>query len=431
MHAGQKRLKGSTARFRVAMFGRRWGKNVLGIEEAMDAASHGQVVGWFEPTYKYVLEAWRDLVNRLRPLAKHVDEQQKRLELLNGGIVEAWTCDTPDPARGRAYDLVIVNEAGIIRNLLPIWQEAIRPTLTDRKGRALFMGTPKGRTHDFSQLFSKAQGATDWEAFRGPTSENPYIPQDEIEAAKADLPPAVFAQEFEGIPADDGGNPFGLDAIKACTTSKSSSETVHCFGWDFARAQDWTVGIGLSSDYQVVKFHRWQLIPWGEQKHQIHELNGPTPAWGDSTAMGGDVIVEDLQRMGVPMIGVPFSRQMKQKLMERLAVAIQQRKLRFPEGPISSELETFQYEYTDRGVRYSAPDGMHDDCVMALALAVFGRDQFGEIPELQAAPAFEEDRHPGFEMDKGHTRRKKPWERGWQPEKPDHHWIPNKDLTPL
>jgi hypothetical protein len=56
--------------------------------------------------------------------------------------------------------------------------------------------------------------------------------------------------------------------------------------------------------------------------------------------------------------------------MEGLAVAIQQREITFPEGPITNELNAFEYEYTRTGVRYSAPEGMHDDCVMALALAV-------------------------------------------------------------
>jgi hypothetical protein len=55
--------------------------------------------------------------------------------------------------------------------------------------------------------------------------------------------------------------------------------------------------------------------------------------------------------------------------MEGLALAIQQRKVLFPEGPIKDELENFEFEYTRTGVRYTAPEGLHDDCVCALALA--------------------------------------------------------------
>ena len=55
--------------------------------------------------------------------------------------------------------------------------------------------------------------------------------------------------------------------------------------------------------------------------------------------------------------------------MEGLAMAIQQRKITFPTGLIVEELKNFEYEFTRTGVKYSAPDGLHDDCVMALAMA--------------------------------------------------------------
>lgn len=426
LHAGQTRLSASPKRFRVAMFGRRWGKNVAAIDEAMTDALNGLAVGWFEPGYKYLLEAWRDLAQRLRPVQKHTSEQDKRIELLTGGLVEMWTADNPDAGRGRSYDKVIVNEAGIIRGLTNLWQQAIRPTLADRRGRALFLGTPKGRTHDFSQMFSRAeQDPVDWEAFRGPTSENPYIPKDEIEAAQAELPPAIFAQEFLGIPADDGGNPFGIDSILA-SVGPLGTDVPICWGWDFARAQDWTVGIALDQHYRVVGFHRWQHVPWGETKAMVASYNKAVPAWGDSTGVG-DAVVEDLQRAGVPMIGVPFSRPMKQQLMERLAGAIQQRKLTYPDGVIRSELETFGYEYTASGVRYEAPDGLHDDCVVALALAVYGRDQFGEFPASVPVPENLENKHPGFDYD-GKTRKK--W---YEPEEDntESKWLPSRERVRL
>ena len=56
--------------------------------------------------------------------------------------------------------------------------------------------------------------------------------------------------------------------------------------------------------------------------------------------------------------------------MEGLAVAIQRKEIRFPEGPIVQELLAYEYQYTRLGVRYSAAEGLHDDCVCALALAV-------------------------------------------------------------
>jgi len=403
MHPGQIRLTSSKARYRVAMFGRRWGKNVVAEDEAMTRALNGQAVGWGEPSYKYLLEPWRDLCSRLRPAAKHISEQEKRIELVTGGLIEMWTLDNPDAGRSRAYDHFIVNEAGIVRGLMALWEQAIRPTLTDRAGSALFLGTPKGRTHDFSLLFAKAEGGGDWEAFRGPTAENPYIPRSEIAAAKRELPPAIFAQEYEGIPADDGGNPFGLDAIRE-SVGELSTDPVVCWGWDFARAQDFLVGVGLDRLYRVAAFHRWQLKPWGESKALVHQLT-KAPAWGDSTGIG-DVIVEDLQRMGTPMQGYKFTPASKQQLMERLAAALQQGLVKIPDGVMRSELESFGFEYTAHGVRYSAPEGLHDDCVMALALAVYGRDQYGHIPAPPGPVVNDDDTHPGFDFAQAERKRR-------------------------
>ena len=124
------------ARFRVVMCGRRYGKSALGIRLACDAALKGQPVGWFAPSYKLALEAWRELSQRLQPIVARQNEQDKRMELVTGGVIEIWTLDTQDPARGRKYALAIIDEAGIAKDLLDVWQAAIRPTLVDFGGRA-------------------------------------------------------------------------------------------------------------------------------------------------------------------------------------------------------------------------------------------------------------------------------------------------------
>lgn len=387
-HSGQVALaeKLAGARFGVVMCGRRFGKTKWGIYQACRAALNGERVGWFAPTYKYAQEAWRELSHRLRPVARTVSEQEKRIELLTGGVIECWTMDTPDPARGREYHLVIVDEAGIVREIEAIWQAAIFPTLTVTEGRALFLGTPKGRTHGFSQMFAKGDAADDprWRSVRAATADNPFIPRAEIEIARAELPAGVFAQEYEGIPADDGANPFGLTAITACV-GPLSAEPPAVWGWDFARAQDWTVGIALDAYGHVCRLERWQGKPWGDTVRDVVRITGKVMAVGDSTGVG-DAVVEAIQRGGCPMDGLAFTAKSKQSLMQRLAAAIQNRQVAFPEGVIRSELETFTYEYTAHGVRYTAPDGLHDDAVMALALAVYGYDRVMPVIPAQEIP---------------------------------------------
>lgn len=102
---------------------------------------------------------------------------------------------------------------------------------------------------------------------------------------------------------------------------------------------------------------------------------GKVPTLVDSTG-AGDPILEDLQAASPGVFeGFKFTQQSKQQLMEGLAVGIQSGRVLFPEGPITSELEAFEYTYTRTGVLYSAPEGMHDDCVCALALAVAHQKQ--------------------------------------------------------
>jgi len=387
LHPGQQAIVAHPARFKVVMCGRRFGKTAMGIRLACDTAIAGKKVGWFSPTHKYALEVWRELLSRLGPIIAVKSEQDKRIELVSGGVIEIWTFDTDDPARGRKYHRVIVDEAGLVSELERVWQAAIRLTLVDYSGDALFLGTPKGRQHGFVVLFAKGQGGhPDWHSFRTSTLDNPYIPASEIEEARRDMPPAIFAQEIEGIPADDGGNPFGQTAIAAITrpTMPDADIPEHMpvvWGWDLARAQDWTVGVALDVAGNVVRFERWQLLPWSETVKRISQCTGDTPAWGDATGVG-DPIIERLQEFGVPVEGFMFSGKSKQMLMERLASVIQHKEITIPAGVLAAELDTFTYQYGASGIRYTAPDGLHDDAVMALALAVYGYDRVR--PMMQA-----------------------------------------------
>jgi hypothetical protein len=88
----------------------------------------------------------------------------------------------------------------------------------------------------------------------------------------------------------------------------------------------------------------------------------------DSTG-AGDPIAEDLGRVDPNIDKFVFTSHSKQQIMEGLAVAIQTRRITVLEGVMKDELDSFEFEYTRNGVRYTGPSGMHDDCVCSLALA--------------------------------------------------------------
>lgn len=388
-HPGQTQIVEHPARFKVVMCGRRFGKTQLGVRRACDVALAGHPVGWFAPTYKYVLEVWRELLERLRPVVVRSHDQDKRIELATGGVIEIWTMDGENPGLGRKYALAVIDEAGIVPDLLTIWQQALRPTLVDLKGRALFLGTPRGRRHGFVQLFNRGMSGedADWASFRARTLDNPYIPPEEVEQARRELPPEVFAQEFEGIPTDDGANPFGLEAIakavQATPCGKDAPAPV-VYGLDLARSMDYTVLLGLDAWRRVVRLERWQA-PWAVTKAKVKALVGDTPVVADATGVG-DAIVADLQALGVAVTPHVFTQPSKLRLMQRLIAAFQGAELAIPDTQaaywLTQELNAFEFLYTATGVRYEAPKGLHDDGVMALGLALYGWDRVqGAVPE--------------------------------------------------
>lgn len=330
------------------------------VEGALD----GYPVGYFAPTYKLLEGTFKECYNALEQVIKRKHDQQF-IELVTGGIIEFWSLDNPNAGRSRKYKVAIVDEAAFVKDLWDAWTQSIRPTLTDMKGGAWFMSTPKGK-NDFYKLWMRGQtGEEGWASWQMPTSTNPFIDISEIWAAEKDLPALAFKQEYLAEFNDNVANPFGFQFIKQCTMPKSIEESV-CFGVDLAKSFDWTVIIGLDKFGQVSYFERFQK-DWNITKQIILQLP-KAPIKVDSTGVG-DPIVEDLQRQRPNVFGFKYSSTSKQQLMEGLQSAIHQRKIGFPEGVITKELESFEYEYTRTGVRFNAPAGMHDDCVNALALS--------------------------------------------------------------
>ena len=364
LHTNQEKVRREANRFNVLDCGRRWGKSKLSVNLLVEGALDGYPVGYFAPTYKLLEGTFKECFNALEQVIKRKHDQQF-IELVTGGIIEFWSLDNPNAGRSRKYKVAIIDEAAFVKDLWDAWTQSIRPTLTDMKGGAWFMSTPKGK-NDFYKLWMRGQtGEEGWASWQMPTSTNPFIDISEIYSAEKDLPALAFKQEYLAEFNDNVANPFGFQFIKQCTMPQSIEQPV-CYGVDLAKSFDWTVIVGLDRFGQVAYFERFQK-DWNITKQIILQLP-KAPIKVDSTGVG-DPIVEDLQRQRPNVFGFKYSATSKQQLMEGLQSAIHQRKVGFPEGVITKELESFEYEYTRTGVRFNAPAGMHDDCVNALALA--------------------------------------------------------------
>lgn len=364
-HPGQEKVLSEAKRFNALCCGRRWGKSALAVNLLSETSLDGNPAGYFTPTYKLLDGTYNECLAALEPVITRKNEHQF-IELITGGRIEFWSLENELAGRSRKYKRSIIDEAAFNSNLWQRWTESIRPTLSDLKGDAWFLSTPRGK-NDFFKIWSRGKsGEPNWMSWQMSTYTNPYIDPSEVDDAKADLPADAFAQEYMAEFSDNVANPFGYAFIKQCTYPMSTEPAV-CFGIDLAKSFDYTVIIGLDKNGSVCYLDRFQK-DWRQTVQTIRNLPNVAIAL-DSTGVG-DPIGEDIARWMSNVELFRFTSTSKQQIMEGLAVAIQQRKITFPDGIITDELSNFEYVYTRTGVKYSAPSGMHDDCVCALALAL-------------------------------------------------------------
>lgn len=335
------------------------------------------------PVYRQARIAYRRLKRMVPRELYTANETELTITLRSGVVIAFLSAEKPDNLYGEDVYAAVVDEATRCKEAA--WH-AVRSTLTATRGPIRLIGNVKGRRNWVYHLARRAEGGdpdmayaklTAWDAVAGG-----ILDADEIRKAERDLPEAVFRELYLAEASDDGGNPFGLDAIRAQIAPLASSAPA-AFGVDLAKSVDWTVTLGLDRDGVTSVFERWQG-PWERTVPRIERLVGGTPALVDSTGVG-DPILERLQLIGPNYAGFKISAQSKQQLMEGLAVAIQRGEVWYPAGPIVAELEAFEYVYTRTGVSYSAPEGMHDDCVIALALAVRCLDTMPPLSRVQFA----------------------------------------------
>ena len=377
-HDGQKELHNSKARFRVATCGRRWGKTFACVNEIVKHAweNPGTVNWWVAPVYTQTMIAYRLLTREFKRAIAEKSKTERRAELLNKSVIEFKSSDNFDALRGEGVSFMVLDEAAMIDR--EAWEAALRPTLSDTGGNAVFVSTPKGRNW-FFELYSRGQdkGYPEYESFNFPTESNPYIPPGEIDEARRTLPADVFRQEYEAEFLEDSAGVFR--GIKHCI--KGELEPPHgkgwyVLGWDPAKHQDFSVMFVIDTQRKhVVAYDRFNQVDYTIQLSRLETLAKRYNAkvLMDSTGVG-DPLLEQVKQKGIKVEGFQFTNTSKQQLVEHLAVLIERQEITFPKIPeLISELQLFQYEITRAGnVRYNAPEGYHDDCVMALGLAVWG-----------------------------------------------------------
>lgn len=376
---GQRALYRHPARFQVVACGRRWGKTAFGKIAASEALFRDAVdVWWIAPTYKMSSAMWREFKRTLGPLALTINAQERYLEFGNGAVLTIWTGDSADTMRGGAPGLVIVDEAAMIRDA-EMWPAVIRPALTDRHGRAIFLSTPRGHNW-YWELYNRGLDPLfpQYKSWNFPTTANRTIPQIDAEVAEAGqtLPERLFRQEYLAEFIEDAGGVFR--GVSAASTISSRREPVagrrYVGGIDWGKANDFTV-ISLldAATKEQVFIDRFNQIGWDFQRQRLKaaiERWKPAVVLAEANSIG-EPNIEALRREGLPVRGFLTTAQSKGPLIEGLALAIERGDLTLLNDRVQvAELQAYELERLPSGsFRYSAPDGGHDDTVIALALA--------------------------------------------------------------
>lgn len=202
LHNAQKQIVENNSRFKVLLAGRRFGKTVLAVEEMVYTAvnkADARVV-YIAPTFQSARDiAFEQLKKRTLDIGTRINETRLEVEIPNkfGGrskiFLRSW--DNIETLRGQAFDFIVLDEVAQYRNFWIGWQEVLRPTLTDKRGNVLFISTPSGYNH-YYDLYNLSLTDKEFTSFKFTSYENPFIPKDEIDSAKAQMTPERFAQEY-------------------------------------------------------------------------------------------------------------------------------------------------------------------------------------------------------------------------------------------
>lgn len=379
------------ARFAVVCCGRRFGKTLLGIYLLMRYALDGHPVAWCAPTYKMLLDVWRDVVERLEPVTLRKSEQDRRLELVTGGTIDFWSLDNPDSIRGKHYKLVIMDEFAMVSGGMDVWHNIIRPTLIDLIGRALFLSTPRGRNAFYELYQLGLTDVQDWSSHHYTSYDNPYLDAGELDAMRYTMTESAWRQEIMAEFLEGEGSVFrNLDTVIVAETNEPYYHRDHTivFGADWGKQDDYTaISLGCVDCGREVAIDRFNQIDYALQRQRIMAI---TTRWGTSgglveTNSIGEPVLEQLIRDGLRVSGFATTNQSKLTLIEDMALDLELGRVQLIKNAVwRSELEAYERQRTKTGLwTYNAPAGLHDDTVVARALMLRAMRTFGRAASIK------------------------------------------------
>jgi len=316
------------------------------------------------------------------------------LELVNGTLIQFRTAAEPDRLYGAGVSGAVIDEASRLGEQAFV---AIRSTLTMTRGALKIIGNPRGTRNWFYKLCQRAKAdGGDYSYHHLCSADNPYIPAEEIEDARRILPERMFRELYLGEAQEGEGQVF-THIERACVVrGVQPPEEGHQYviGWDPARKLDYSAVSIFDRDrvpYHEVLLERLTNVSFDAQLDRVKMLSDRyfnAPVIFDGTSMGGDFIGEDARKKSIPAIPFIFSHSSKNELVNRMVAALEREAIAFQaeghEADVArGELELFEARPLGSSglLAYGAPEGAHDDTVMARCLALYAIERPGVITQ--------------------------------------------------
>lgn len=367
-------------RFKIAVMHRRAGKSKTALnQQIIRALKTKGLYYYFTPTYRMAKQiCWDTLVKEHIPLevVDKINESELAVYYKNGSIQRFVGCEDIDKHRGINPIDVVFDEFSEMNP--KIWTAIIQPVLRENKGTATFVFTPKGMNHSFYLVEQAKLNPQEWFVSIKGVNDTAVFTAQELEEIRIATPQALFDQEYNCTFIEGAGQFFkGINNILIEESDKIEPNHKYQMGVDLAKYQDFTVITLIDlNNFQVLKQDRFNQVDWNLQKAKIeavyHKFGKPL-IYIDSTGVG-DPIYEDLFKSGMRVESFKFTEQSRKNLLDNLAIKIEQTTIRIPDNEIlKNELQSFHYELAgERGkIRVCVPEGLHDDTVFSLALAVW------------------------------------------------------------
>jgi len=414
--SGQIEVEKCKARDMVICAGRRWGKSSIcafialkaflrGLDDIKQGKTDSVKIWIVAPSYDLTQKVFEYFVKwfiRVYPDGHQFISNRPfpQVKLAEGVWLQCRSTENPTSMLGEELDLTIVDEAAIVPRR--VYERYIFPTTSSRKGRTIFISTPFGQNWFYEQ-YQKAK--LNNAAFHFRSIDGVSITREEWNRAKDKLPEQVFNQEYEASFLPDAAAVFrGVnEIIKDNCLQDAIPSHQYVMGVDLGKHEDFTVITVIDKwNNNVVYWDRFKDIDYPFQKKRIKAVADRYKArvYIDSTGVG-EPIYDDLRREGIFIDDYKFTNKSKKELIEKLSINIEQKYIFIPPKTVlRDELESFGYKLTDSGnITYSAPQGLHDDCVISLALAVWGIRGKARPTSLLQEEVNKNVRKRGFQFD--------------------------------